>query len=126
MLSGNSLQPKDFCVTLARVAGRGKRIKLERQTVQIQKRVAAALKEWTETRSKVTVSMNDAASAFIEWCLRQPRIMQTAMLDGIDEGMEPHYAAALRKLADEIEKGVEVPPTELRGSVVTELRTPQR
>lgn len=47
--------------------------------------------------------MNDTGSRLVLWFSRQFDPVKTAVASDVDEGMELHYAAALRRLADELE-----------------------
>src|SRR4051812_29043430 len=48
-------------------------------------------------------NVRDVTTALIEWFLRQDKPVRTAILSGVDDGMEPHYAAMLRALATDLE-----------------------
>ena len=57
-------------------------------------------------KGSVGRSMNDAATRLLRWFCRQEDFVQTAVMSAVDRGMEGAYADALRKLADEIERGI--------------------
>lgn len=49
--------------------------------------------------------MNDAATRILLWFCRQSDPVQSAVMSSVDRGMEHAYAAALRRLADDLERG---------------------
>lgn len=54
-------------------------------------------------RRQLGMNVREVASALALWFVRQEPVAQTAILGKPDKGMEVHYAAALRRLADELE-----------------------
>lgn len=83
----------------ARVAGDGE----GRRTVQVTPQAHEAFSTACSSRS-VDRSMFKAASQLFVWFSQQSEIVQTAVTSDVDRGMEEAYAAALRRLADEIEQ----------------------
>lgn len=55
-------------------------------------------------RKRHGANVRDVASALVLWFTSQAAAVQTAILSGVDSGMEREYAAALRRLADELER----------------------
>jgi hypothetical protein len=65
-----------------------------------------ALMEWLK-QNPMRPQQGRVIAGLIEYFLRQPNYVQTAMLSYVDEGMEIPYADALDKLARELrEKAV--------------------
>lgn len=45
------------------------------------------------------------AAGLVRWFARRSEAVKTAVISGVDEGMERLYAQALRETADELERG---------------------
>jgi hypothetical protein len=97
-LSGMALPNKDFSAIVSPVPK-------AKQTVAIHADAAKPFLEVCKGRA-VGRSMNDAATRIVQWFVRQPQIVQTAVVSDVDEGMEAAYAKALRQLADDLDRGV--------------------
>jgi len=85
-----------------KLAGKGEDELPSRVSVAIMPDVHSKFRDVCKGRS-VSRSMNDAASRVIEWFCKQDAIVQTAITNDIDKGMEHAYAEALRKMADELD-----------------------
>lgn len=90
----------------------------KRQPLSVPAAVAQQFKEVCKSRS-VGRSMNDAATRLVLWFNRQRAFVRTAVTNDVDEGMEFAYIAALRDLADALERKVTgeeaSPPPEAAG-----------
>lgn len=76
------------------------------QPLQVPREVVQQFKLVCKSRA-VGRSMNDTATRIVQWFLKQEPYVQTAVVNDVDQGMERQYAAALRRLADEIEASAE-------------------
>jgi hypothetical protein len=73
----------------------------ERISVAVMKGVHKRFAEVCKSRA-VGRSMNDAATRILEWFCRQSPLIQTAIANDVDEGMEFAYAIALEELARQL------------------------
>lgn len=79
----------------------GDSTKTKRQSVQIDNDAHEAFAKVCDAR-RVKVKYQDAASEMFRWFARQPKLVQSAILSEVDEGMEIGFAAALEALAAEL------------------------
>jgi hypothetical protein len=80
----------------------------ERISVAVIKGVHKRFAEVCKSRA-VGRSMNDAATRIFEWFCRQEPVVQTAIANDVDEGMEHAYAAALEALAAKLRADAAAP-----------------
>jgi hypothetical protein len=72
------------------------------QRVYVTPEVKEALIAWADRRTITDLGL--LTSKILRWFLEQDEPVQTAIVQRIDRGLEPAYAAVLRELAKQIEK----------------------
>jgi hypothetical protein len=69
-------------------------------TVQVTRAAKDRLAEWIDSHDRPAQSI--IVGKVLNWFLRQPAPVQTAILSNVDEGMERAYAKVLEKLAADL------------------------
>ncbi len=75
--------------------------KEKRPPVQVSLAAHEALKDLAE-RKPTSPSYFIMVSRLVEWFCKQDDAVRTTIIGGVDQGMEIHYADALRRMAQEL------------------------
>jgi hypothetical protein len=78
--------------------------KTDRPTVPITRGAKDRLADWLEKNKRPEQGL--VIAGIVEWFVVQEPAVQRAVLRGVDARLEPAYAAVLRLLADEVERGI--------------------
>ncbi len=71
-----------------------------------------------------TPPMGRVASGLVKWFARQPEAVKTAVISGVDEGLEIPYALALERVAKELrDRAAGVRPIQ---NVIVKRKQPER
>lgn len=97
---------KLFCVTVCFVSYKSRaKDGREQATIDLSSEAAAKINEFVARRGGRGMKKT-ALSKLVNWFAQQPDFVKSVTLDWVDEGMEHAYAAALRKLADNLDGGL--------------------
>jgi hypothetical protein len=75
----------------------------ERSTIQVDPETLKIFRAACEAMPQQP-KMSRVAIGLARWFARQGQVIKTAVISGVDEGMELVYASALRAAADELER----------------------